>query len=95
MYTLQPSLGPADYGNDSNLQVSFCVGLRVDGRRPSELRKVQCKLGVFNQADGSAFLEQGNTQILATVYGPHDVRVFLCVFLWCAGIVVSLSQVLN
>ncbi|XP_064394974.1 exosome complex component RRP41-like [Halichondria panicea] len=48
-------------------------GLRVDGRRPHELRKIQCQLGVFQQADGSAFLEQGNTKILATVYGPHDV----------------------
>lgn len=50
------------------------LGLRVDGRRPPELRKLQCKLGVFHQADGSAFLEQGNTKVLATVYGPHDVR---------------------
>lgn len=48
-------------------------GLRVDGRRPPELRKLQCKLGVFQQADGSAFMEQGNTKVLATVYGPHDV----------------------
>lgn len=49
------------------------IGLRVDGRRPPELRKLQCRLGVFRQADGSAFLEQGNTKVLATVYGPHDV----------------------
>jgi len=49
-------------------------GLRIDGRRPNELRKIQCKLGVFNQADGSAYLEQGNTKVLATVYGPHEVR---------------------
>ena len=50
-------------------------GLRVDGRRPPELRKLQCRLGVFRQADGSAYLEQGNTKVLATVYGPHDVRM--------------------
>ena len=59
---------------------THCVlrtGLRVDGRRPPELRKLQCKLGVFHQADGSAFLEQGNTKVLATVYGPHDVRAFV------------------
>lgn len=49
-------------------------GLRVDGRRPNELRKLTCKLGVLNQADGSAFLEQGNTKILASVYGPHDMN---------------------
>lgn len=28
---------------------------------------------MFQQADGSAFLEQGNTKVLATVYGPHDM----------------------
>ena len=49
------------------------TGLRVDGRRKSELRRIQCKLGNIQQADGSAFLEHGNTKVLATVYGPHDV----------------------
>ena len=49
------------------------AGFRVDGRRPNELRKVACKLGVLQQADGSAYLEQGNTRVLASVYGPHDV----------------------
>ncbi|XP_034253233.1 exosome complex component RRP41 [Thrips palmi] len=49
-------------------------GLRLDGRRPEELRNIRCKLGVFSQADGSAYLEQGNTKVLATVYGPHQPR---------------------
>ncbi len=48
-------------------------GFRVDGRRPHELRKIQCRMGVFRQADGSAYIEQGNTKALATVYGPHEV----------------------
>ncbi|XP_022103385.1 exosome complex component RRP41-like [Acanthaster planci] len=47
-------------------------GFRVDGRRPHELRKIQCRMGVFRQADGSAYIEQGNTRALATVYGPHE-----------------------
>ncbi|XP_076454684.1 exosome complex component RRP41-like [Babylonia areolata] len=47
---------------------------RVDGRRPNELRKIECRLGVFRQADGSAYIEQGNTKVLAAVYGPHEVR---------------------
>lgn len=55
------------------LLLSFILGLRVDGRRPHELRKVQCQVGIFKQADGSSFLEQGNTKVLASVYGPHDV----------------------
>lgn len=49
-------------------------GLRLDGRRANELRRIQCKLGVFSQPDGSAYLEQGNTKVLAAVYGPHQVR---------------------
>ena len=49
-------------------------GYRIDGRKINELRHIQCKLGVFSQADGSAYLEQGNTKVLAAVYGPHEVR---------------------
>lgn len=49
-------------------------GFRVDGRRASEMRKVDCSLGVFTQADGSAYVKQGNTVVLAAVYGPHEVR---------------------
>lgn len=50
-------------------------GLRLDGRRSNELRRIQCKLGVFGQPDGSAYLEQGNTKVLAAVYGPHQVCI--------------------
>ncbi|XP_077983385.1 exosome complex component RRP41-like [Glandiceps talaboti] len=48
-------------------------GFRADGRRPHELRKIRCRMGVFQQADGSAYIEQGNTKVLATVYGPHEI----------------------
>eukprot|EP01132_Coremiostelium_polycephalum_P009880 gene9880-12121_t len=30
-------------------------------------------MGVFNRADGSAYYEQGNTKIIAAVYGPREV----------------------
>nr|CAH0106176.1 unnamed protein product [Daphnia galeata] len=49
-------------------------GLRIDGRKPNELRRIRCSLGIFSQADGSAYLEQGNTKVLAAVYGPHEIR---------------------
>lgn len=49
-------------------------GFRIDGRKPHELRAVTCRLGVFDQADGSAYFEVGNTRVLAAVYGPHEVR---------------------
>ncbi|KAM6277796.1 LOW QUALITY PROTEIN: exosome complex component RRP41 [Spheniscus humboldti] len=48
-------------------------GYRADGRRPAELRKVRARMGVFAQADGSAYIEQGNTKALG-VYGPHETR---------------------
>ena len=47
-------------------------GLRADGRRSKELRRIRCRQGVYRQADGSAYLEQGNTKVLAAVYGPHE-----------------------
>ncbi|XP_066482087.1 exosome complex component RRP41 [Tiliqua scincoides] len=49
-------------------------GYRLDGRRAGELRQVRARMGVFAQADGSAYLEQGNTKALAVVYGPHEMR---------------------
>ncbi|KFM76181.1 Exosome complex component RRP41, partial [Stegodyphus mimosarum] len=57
----------------AGLELLSDQGIRMDGRRPGELRKIECKLGVSASADGSAYLEQGNTKVLASVYGPHDV----------------------
>ncbi|KAJ3426322.1 exosome complex component rrp41 [Anaeramoeba flamelloides] len=48
-------------------------GLRIDGRRVNELRKIQCKLGVLKRADGSALFEQGFTRVLVAVYGPREI----------------------
>ena len=58
----------------AGLELLSDQGFRVDGRRPHELRRIRCRLGVFDQADGSAYIEQGNTKVLAAVYGPHEVR---------------------
>lgn len=55
-------------------ELLFDQGYRVDGRKPEELRQINCRLGVFEQADGSAYIEQGNTKVLAAVYGPHEIR---------------------
>ena len=53
----------------AGLEILSPEELRLDGRRPHELRR----MGVFKQADGSAYIEMGNTKALATVYGPHEV----------------------
>eukprot|EP01006_Ploeotia_vitrea_P011108 TRINITY_DN29630_c0_g1_i1.p2 TRINITY_DN29630_c0_g1~~TRINITY_DN29630_c0_g1_i1.p2 ORF type:complete len:240 (-),score=106.28 TRINITY_DN29630_c0_g1_i1:109-828(-) len=49
-------------------------GLRLDGRRANECRKIACRLGAVEHADGSCYLEQGNTKVLATVSGPQEVE---------------------
>jgi len=49
-------------------------GLRLDGRKPDELRPIKIEVGVLSNADGSAYIEQGKTKILAAVYGPKEVH---------------------
>ncbi|MBS3135887.1 exosome complex exonuclease Rrp41 [Candidatus Woesearchaeota archaeon] len=46
---------------------------RHDGRKPDELRKIEAKVGVIKNADGSAFFKIGNTEAYAAVYGPRDL----------------------
>ena len=38
-------------------------GLRLDGRRPKELRQLSCQFGILAKADGSATFEMGNTKV--------------------------------
>lgn len=49
-------------------------GLRLDGRRPPEMRHLHAVVGVVPSADGSALFHMGNTQVMAVVYGPHEVH---------------------
>jgi exosome complex component RRP41 len=49
-------------------------GLRLDGRKPGQLRSVKLEVGVIPNADGSAYIEQGKNKILAGVYGPREAH---------------------
>jgi len=49
-------------------------GKRLDGREKDELRPIKIKVGVIENADGSAYLEWGNNKIYAAVYGPREVH---------------------
>lgn len=46
--------------------------LRVDGRRWNELRRLHAQIRTQAAADGSAYLEMGNTKILCIVTGPTE-----------------------
>ncbi|MBC7081795.1 MAG: exosome complex exonuclease Rrp41 [Thermoplasmatales archaeon] len=47
-------------------------GIRIDGRRPDELRKIKIEAGVLYRADGSCYIEWGGNKVLAAVYGPRE-----------------------
>lgn len=49
-------------------------GLRLDGRKPDELRPIKIEVGVLSNADGSAYIQQGKNKILAAVYGPRELH---------------------
>jgi exosome complex component RRP41 len=49
-------------------------GIRMDGRRPEDLRRVRLEAGVLKRADGSAYIEWGNNKVLAAVYGPREAH---------------------
>lgn len=46
--------------------------LRLDGRRWNELRRLHAQISTQAAADGSSYLEMGNTKVLCTVTGPAE-----------------------
>ncbi|KAI8895269.1 ribosomal protein S5 domain 2-type protein [Globomyces pollinis-pini] len=56
----------------SRIELISPEGLRVDGRRAGELRRFYSKIGSIQQADGSAYVEMGNTKVIVGVYGPKE-----------------------
>ncbi|KAL1596369.1 Exosome non-catalytic core component [Paraconiothyrium brasiliense] len=48
--------------------------LRLDGRRWNELRNIHAQVSTQAAADGSSYLEMGNTKVLCTVTGPAEGR---------------------
>lgn len=49
-------------------------GVRIDGRELNKLRPIKLEVGVLDNANGSAYIEQGKNKILVGVYGPKEVH---------------------
>ena len=49
-------------------------GLRIDGRKLDELRPIKFEVGVLNNAEGSAYVEQGRNKLVVGVYGPRETH---------------------
>jgi polyribonucleotide nucleotidyltransferase len=55
----------------------FEKGVRVDGRKPDEIRPLYTEVGLFPRVHGSALFQRGETQALSmlTVGGPKDEKI--------------------
>jgi exosome complex component RRP41 len=60
--------------NDKPEKLIDKKGLRLDGRKPDDLRPLKLEVGVIPNADGSAYIEHGKNKIVAGVYGPREVH---------------------
>jgi len=49
-------------------------GVRLDGRKPDELREIRMEVGVLKNVQGSAYVEWGKNKVLAGVYGPREMH---------------------
>ena len=61
-------------GRDTDLVLLDENGIRCDGRKVDETRRIMIKAGVLKNANGSAYIEFGDNKILAGVFGPRDVH---------------------
>ncbi len=61
-------------GRDTDVVLLDENGIRSDGRKVNETRKVTIKAGVLKNANGSAYIEFAGNKILAGVFGPRDVH---------------------
>ena len=59
-------------GTPTDLKLIDERGLRIDGRRPDEMRPLKIEAGVLSRADGSAYVEWGLNKVMAAVYGPRE-----------------------
>jgi exosome complex component RRP41 len=57
------------------VEVLDAKGFRSDGRKRHELRNISITLGSQTEADGSAFLSHGLTQVAILVFGPREAKV--------------------
>jgi len=60
--------------SQKNMKLIDKKGVRLDGRKPDELRPIKIDVGILSNADGSAYIEQGKNKILAAVFGPKELH---------------------
>ncbi|TFK19359.1 exosome component 4 [Coprinopsis marcescibilis] len=59
----------------SRIEILNEAGFRSDGRRQHELRDLNIDLSRHGEADGSALISHGLTQVLVSVHGPREAKM--------------------
>lgn len=49
-------------------------GKRIDGRDLDEVREMEAKASVLDNATGSGYFKMGGTEVIAAVYGPRELH---------------------
>ena len=65
-------------GRDTDVVLLDENGIRSDGRKVNETRKVTIKAGVLKNANGSAYIEFGGNKILAGVLAQETFIQNIC-----------------
>ena len=61
-------------GRDATMVLLDKDGIRCDGRKVDEPRRIMIRAGGLKNADGSAYIEFGDNKIIVGVFGPRDVH---------------------
>ncbi|RXH80412.1 hypothetical protein DVH24_041559 [Malus domestica] len=74
---LPPFVKPqAALSKPSTMEYVSPEGLRLDGRRPMEMRQIRGEIGVVDKVDGSAVFEMGITKVIAAVRCEYTMANF-------------------
>ncbi|KAI9491510.1 ribosomal protein S5 domain 2-type protein [Zychaea mexicana] len=68
------SVAPLSTNVPERLPILNNDGKRVDQRSLDDLRPIFLKTGLVTQANGSAYIEVGNTKAVCAVYGPRQLK---------------------
>ena len=68
-------------GRDTDIVLLDEKGIRCDGRKINETRKVSIKAGVLKNANGSAYIEFGENKILEVSMGQETFIQNICLIL--------------
>lgn len=57
-----------------NKELLFIGDIRIDGRKPNEIRELDINMEIIKDSNGSAMISMGETKVIAWINGPKEGR---------------------